>query len=135
MAAQAIALCRVSTAEQKLNSSLSRQEENVLNTADKLDAKIVKWWSGDVSSKADTNLKRKDLREMLAYCKSNRSIKYLIVDEPDRFMRFIDEAFYFEVEFRQLGVKLWYASDDNLNTGDLMAKMLKFAKYFPAEGQ
>lgn len=32
---------------------------------------------------------------MLELYKRDKSIKYLIVDEPDRFMRSIDEAFYF----------------------------------------
>lgn len=71
---------------------------------------------------------------MQDFCKQNKQVKYLIVDEPDRFMRSIDEAFYFEVLFRELGVKVWYACDPMLNTGDLNSKMLKFSKYFPAEG-
>lgn len=132
--AQAIALCRVSTPEQRLNNSLNRQEANVLKAATELGVEIVKWWSGDISSKAGTNLKRKDLIQIQDYCKKSRSVKYLIVDEPDRFMRSIDEAFYFEVLFREMGVTVWYASDSMLNTGDLNAKMLKFSKYFPAEG-
>jgi DNA invertase Pin-like site-specific DNA recombinase len=136
MKSYAIASCRVSTPEQRLNNSLNRQEANVLRSAESLDVEIPQdgWWSGDVSSKAGTNVKRKDLNQMLDYCKKNKRVKYLIVDEPDRFMRSIDEAFYFEVAFRELGVKVWYASDPLLNTGDLMSKMLKFAKYFPAEG-
>ena len=134
MKEQAIALCRVSTPEQKLSNSLNRQEESVLKAADELGIEIVKWWSGDISSKAGTNVKRKDLKEMQEFCKQNKRIKYLVVDEPDRFMRSVDEAFYFEVVFRQLNVTVWYASDPNLNTGDLMSKMLKFSKLLPAEG-
>lgn len=132
--AQAIALCRVSTPEQKLNHSLSRQEKNVIETAKLLDVEVIKWWSGDMSSKAGTNVSRPDLKEMQAFCKKHKQVKYLIVDEPDRFMRSIDEGFYFEVLFRELGVKVWYACDPNLNTDDLQAKLLKFSKYFPAEG-
>jgi DNA invertase Pin-like site-specific DNA recombinase len=130
----AVALCRVSTAEQKNSNSLNRQEESVLKAATELNVEIVKWWSGNVSSKAGTNVGRKDLVEIEKFCKDNSGIKYLIVDEPDRFMRSIDEAFYFEVLFRGLGVKLWYACDPMLNTDDLNAKMLKFSRYFPAEG-
>jgi len=132
--ALAIALCRVSTHEQRLSNSLNRQEESVLKAAGELGVEVDRWWSGDVSSKAGTNVKRKDLNEMIDYCKNHKKVKYLIVDEPDRFMRSVDEAFYFEVTFRQLGVTVWYASDNNLNSGDLMAKLLKFSKYFPAEG-
>ncbi len=134
MKIQAIASCRVSTSEQKLSNSLNRQEESVIKAANELDVEVIKWWSGDVSSKAGTNVNRKDLKEMQEFCKQHKQVKYLIVDEPDRFMRSIDEAFYFEVLFRQLGVTLWYACDPALNTGDLMSKMLKFSKYFPAEG-
>lgn len=135
MKSYAIASCRVSTPEQRLNNSLNRQEESVLKAATELGVTIARWWSGDISSKAGTNVKRKDLSEMLEFCKASKRVKYLIVDEPDRFMRSIDEAFYFEVTFRQLGVTVWYASDPNLNAGDLNAKMLKFSKYFPAEGE
>lgn len=134
MKKSSIASCRVSTPEQKLNNSLNRQEKNALKVAAELGTEIIRWWSGDVSSKAGTNVKRKDLKEMEEFCKQNKNVKYLIVDEPDRFMRSIDEAFYFEVLFRELGVKVWYACDPMLNTGDLNAKMLKFSKYFPAEG-
>lgn len=132
----AIALCRVSTAEQKESNSLNRQEQNVLKTVEELDVEILDdgWWSGDVSSKAGTNVFRKDLKEMLNYCKENKRVKYLIVDEPDRFMRSVDEAFHFEVEFRMINVKVWYASNPELNTDDMTAKMMKFMKYFAAEG-
>ncbi len=130
----AIASCRVSTPEQKKNNSLSRQEKNVLEEAGKLGTDVIKWWSGDISSKAGTNVDRPDLKEMENFCKQNKQVKYLIVDEPDRFMRSIDEAFYFEVLFRKIGVTVWYACDPMLNTGDLNSKMLKFSKYFPAEG-
>ena len=133
----AIASCRVSTSEQRENNSLTRQEESVRKAAAELGAEIPSdgWWSGDVSSKAGKNFSRKDLKEMLDYCKTHKTVKYLIVDEPDRFMRSIDEAFYYEVRFREeAGVQVWYASDPQLNTGDLTAKMLRFSKYFSAEG-
>lgn len=132
----AIALCRVSSLEQLENNSLNRQKESVLQAALKLGVTIPNdgWWSGSVSSKKGTNLSRKDLAEMLDYCRKNKDVKYLIVDRPDRFMRSIDEAIYFEVEFRKHGVKVWYASDDELNNDNLMSKFLKFTKYFSAEG-
>lgn len=130
----AIALCRVSTPEQRENNSLNRQEESVYNAAKELDVTIQKTWSGNVSSKAGTNLKRKDLNEMYGYCKAHRNIKYLIVDEPDRFMRSIEEGLHWEVKFQEIGVKVYYASDDALNKGDLVSKLLKFSKYFSAEG-
>lgn len=129
-----IASCRVSSPEQLENNSLSRQQDNVERVAEELDAPIIKYWSGSVSSKRGTNLNRRDIKEMQDFCKQNRQVKYLIVDEPDRFMRSVNEAMYFEVVFEQLGVKVWYASDAALNGDNLQAKLLKFSKYFSAEG-
>lgn len=132
----AIALCRVSSIEQLENNSLNRQREAVLKAAEELSVTIPDdgWWSGSVSSKRGTNVERRDLQEMIDRCKREKRIKYVIVDEPDRFMRSIDEAAYFEVTFRQLGVTVWYASDPELNKGDLASKLLKFTKYLSAEG-
>lgn len=132
----AITNCRVSTAEQLENNSLNRQQEAVLRCAKELGVTIPSdgQWSGSVSSKAGTNVHRKDIKEMLEYCKKNKRVRYLIVDEPDRFMRSIKEANYFEVLFEQLGVRIWYASDPDLNTNDMAAKMMQFVKYFAAEG-
>lgn len=132
----AIAVCRVSSIEQLENNSLNRQRESVVKAAEELGATIPEdcWWSGSVSSKRGTNVIRKDLREMIERCNKDKKIKYVIVDEPDRFMRSIDEAAFFEVTFRQLGVTVWYASDPDLNKGDLPSKLLKFTKYLSAEG-
>ncbi len=129
-----IASCRVSSSEQLENNSLSRQQENVLRASEELNAPIIKYWSGSVSSKRGTNIDRPDIKQMIEFCKKDRRIKYLIVDEPDRFMRSVDEGIYFEVVFSQLGVKVWYASDPILNGNNLSAKLLKFSKYFSAEG-
>lgn len=132
----AIAVCRVSTAEQLQNNSLSRQQEAVLKAAEELEVVIPAdgWWSGNVSSLRGKNVNRKDLSQMIERCKKDKRIKYVIVDEPDRFMRSTDEAAFFEVTFRQLGVTVWYASDPELNTGTLSSRLLKFTKYLSAEG-
>jgi DNA invertase Pin-like site-specific DNA recombinase/uncharacterized protein (UPF0305 family) len=138
MAAKYLAMgsCRVSSPEQLQNGSLNRQRQAVINVAKVLDVTIPDdmWWSGNVSSKRGGNVGRADLEAMEERCKKDRRIKYLIVDEPDRFMRSIDEAAYFEVRFKMLGVKVWYASDPELNKGDLASKLLKFTKYLSAEG-
>lgn len=133
---KALALCRVSSVEQLANNSLNRQRESVARCANELNVEIPKdgWWSGSVSSKRGTNVTRKDLIEILERCKRDKHIKYLIVDEPDRFMRSVDEAAYFEVSLGMLGVRVWYASDPELNTQSLQAKLLKFTKFFSAEG-
>lgn len=74
---KAVAFCRVSTAEQLLGGSLNRQEKSVLKMAEELGVVIPKeyWWSGNVSSKRGTNLKRKDLQEALAVCKKRQEHK------------------------------------------------------------
>ncbi len=131
---KAMALCRVSSDEQLKNHSLARQNEAVYKTAEKLKVEIPPEyiWSGSVSSKTGTNVHRKDLQEMVQACKKDKKIKYLIIDEPDRFMRSIDEAFHFEVEFKKYGVRVWY-TDNELNSDTTMAKFMRFMKYFQAE--
>lgn len=132
----AIASCRVSSDEQLKNNSLNRQRDAVLAAAKRLGVEIAEggWWSGSVSSKHGNNLNRKDIHQMLDFCDKNKSVKYLIVDEPDRFMRSSDEAIYITMQFKLKGVRVWYASDDSLNTDDMAAKLMKFMKYFVAEG-
>lgn len=131
----AITTCRVSTDEQLKSNSLQRQARSVEEAAKQLGAIIPQdgQWSGSVSSKAGSNVKRKDIREMLEYVKKNRRVKYLIVHKVDRFMRSIKELFYFEVKFELLGVKIWYAGEPELNTDDIEAKQKKAEKVFRAE--
>jgi len=131
----AITNCRVSSIEQLQNNSLSRQHLSVQGAAYKLGATIVEEWSGSVSSKAGTNISRKDLLEMLDYCKKNKNVKYAIFDEYDRYMRSVNEGPYFEVLFAQLGVKVWHASEsDSFNGDDAMAKFMRSMSAFKAEG-
>lgn len=120
---KAIALCRVSTDEQLKNNSLNRQRESVNRIAEKYNLEIIKTWSGSASSKCGKNLDRKDLCEMLDFCKHNKLVKYVIVDEPDRFMRAMDEGFWYMVEFKKTGTRVLF-SDDKLNGEDAMAKLL-----------
>lgn len=133
----AIVTCRVSSVEQLESNSLNRQLESVKEAAKYLSATIPSdgMWSGSVSSKSGNNYSRKDLNAMLDYCKKNPSVKYLIVDEIDRFMRSVDEMFYFEVLFREkVGVKVWYAGDPALNSDDPLTKLRRAMEAFKAEG-
>ena len=134
---KAIINSRVSTAQQLLSNSLNRQEESVEKAALKLEAIIPEdgRWAGSVSSKAGTNVTRKDLLEMLEYCRQHKDVKYAIFDEYDRYMRSVNEGPYFEVLFQQLGVKVWYASEtDAFNGDDAMAKFMRTMSAFRAEG-
>lgn len=130
----AIAICRVSTPEQKLNNSLNRQEESVRKAAAQLNVEIVRWWSGDASSKVGKNVKRKDLNEAYAFCKSNRRISYLIVDEVDRFMRSTAEMFYWMVKFKEVGVQVHFATNPELNGNDARSRLLLSLDGFKSEG-
>jgi DNA invertase Pin-like site-specific DNA recombinase len=103
---KAIALCRVSTQGQANDGNLVPQQENVQKAADVLGVDLVKVWALAVSSRKGKNLKRKDLIEMLDYCKRYKSVKYLIVDEVDRFMRSIEEYYWWKMEFKRIGVRL-----------------------------
>lgn len=132
----AITTCRVSTPEQEQNNSLGRQAEAVKQAAIELNAIIPDdgQWSGSVSSKVGNNVHRKDLKAMLDYCKKHPTVRYLIVHEVDRFMRSIDELFYFEVLFRkEVGVKIIYASQPDLNTDDYKTKLFKALEAFKGE--
>lgn len=133
----AIATCRVSSIEQLESNSLNRQTESVMEAAKYLGVTIPAdgLWSGSVSSKSGSNYSRKDLNAMLDYCKTHPNVKYLIVDEIDRFMRSIDEMFYFEVLFRErVQVKVWYAGDPALNSDDPLTKLRRAMEAFKAEG-
>ena len=106
----AIALCRVSTQGQLRDGNLEPQEERIIRASEILNAEIVQWWKLAVSSRKGKNAKRKDLNEMLAFCKRNKLVKYLIVDEADRFMRSIMEYYWWKKEFLDLGVELRFAN-------------------------
>ena len=99
---KAIALCRVSSVEQLKNNSLNTQDKKVRELAKEYGAEIIRIWKQQVSSKKGNNINRKDIQEMFDFCDKNKSVKYLFVSEPDRFMRAIDEAIWAEVEFRKI---------------------------------
>lgn len=131
---KAIALCRVSTSKQRIEgSSLEAQEARVYDAAAFLEAEIIHLWSLDTSSKKGVNLKRKDLQEMLIFCKHNKSVKYLIVDEVDRFMRSIAEYYWYKVEFQQLGVEIRFASKPELSGEDQRAVFDEMIDIYRAE--
>jgi site-specific DNA recombinase len=130
---KAIALYRVSTVKQSIEGhSLDAQEIRVTKAADFLKAEIVNQWRIEASSRVGKNLKRQDLKEALAYCKS-RKIDYFIIDEVDRFMRSIDEYYWYKVEFERRGVKLIFASQPELNEKGQFAKLRELLAIYEAE--
>lgn len=121
-----IALCRVSTSKQRLEgSSLSAQETRINKVSRELfNCEIVRTWSLDVSSRKDKNFKRKDLEEMLAYCKKDNRISFLFVDEHDRYMRSVDEYYMWKGRFLyEAGVTLVIAAKPELALNPNSASM------------
>lgn len=130
----AIANCRVSSDEQKLSGSLDRQEKSVEKAAERLGVEIIRTWSGSVSSKKGSNVNRKDLEEMVELCKKDKRIKYLIIDELDRFMRSILELGYFWITFKRLGVQVVFASQPDLGDDNAANTLMMMLEAFKAEG-
>ena len=132
---KAVALCRVSTSRQRTEgTSLQAQEHYIEECANYLNADIVKMWSLDVSSRKGKNLARKDLREIIAYCRAHKAVKYLILDEVDRFMRSVEEYYWWKVEFKKIGVLLAYAKMPEITHEDNpLAVMKELYEIFKAE--
>lgn len=121
-----IALCRVSTSKQRLEgNSLSAQDVRINRVANDLfNCEIVKMWSLDISSRKGKNFKRKDLEEMLAYCKKNKRVSFLFVDEHDRYMRSVDEYYMWKGRFEyEAGVRLVIAAKPELALSPNSASM------------
>jgi DNA invertase Pin-like site-specific DNA recombinase len=129
----AIALCRVSTKRQLEDGNLDPQVERVNKAADFLEAEIVKRWEIAVSSRKGKNIKRKDLLEMQDFCRRNKRVKYLIVDEVDRFMRSIDEYYWWKVQFKGMGVQLVHANKPHVNPDDQAAVFDELIDVYKAE--
>jgi DNA invertase Pin-like site-specific DNA recombinase len=133
MPVQAIVLCRVSTPGQKRDGNLDPQIERVNKAAVFLGAEIVRRWEIAASSRKGKNVKRKDLLEMQEYCRHNKRVKYLIVDEVDRFMRSIDEYYYWKVKFKNIGVQLVHANKPDVDPDNQGAVFDELIDVYKAE--
>jgi len=132
---QAIVLRRISSKDQESGHSLDAQLKNVQMKADQLGVEIVKEWSGVLSSRKGKNFGRKDLEEMLAYCKSNKQVKYVLVDMVNRLMREMKVMIYYIVMFEQLGVKIVFCdpSQEHLNRDGHMSQLMLALEGFKSE--
>lgn len=134
----AVALCRVSSLEQLENDSLKHQRNNVLKAAELLGAIIPDddyIWEGQASSKVGVNFNRKDLLQIYDFCKKRSSVKYLFVQEVDRFMRSPDEQTYWYVRFwYELKVRVWFADKPELNEDTHVASLLRYMEGWRAAG-
>lgn len=134
---KAVALCRVSSLEQLLNNSLSSQQDNVLKAAEFLNVTIPSdgVWAGHQSAKKGLNFNRKDLLQIYDYCRRNKAVKYVIVQEVDRFMRSPEEQAYWYVKFwYELKVKVWFADKPELNEDTHNASLFRFLEGWRAGG-
>lgn len=131
----AITLCRVSTHRQSNeNNSLGKQGTSVDAAAERLNATITRRWSVATSSKKGKNLGRKDLKEALKYCSQKRNkVEFCIIEEVDRFMRSIEEYYWYKVEFKKCGVRIIFASDPTLTDESQEATFKELIKVFTSE--
>jgi site-specific DNA recombinase len=133
---QAVAICRVSTRQQRDEGhSLEHQEKSVREAAEGLGCEIIHVISLDESSRSGKNLKRKDLEEARELCLQNPRVKYLLFDKVNRFMREVDIFYWYIVEFRSIGATVYFCdpSQHDLNGGDQLATLKRFLAIYEAE--
>lgn len=135
MKERAVALCRISSVDQESGHSLDAQEISVRKMAEELDVEIIKLWRITQSSKAGSNLTRKDLAEIKDYCKRDKKVKYLLLDRVSRLMREVEFMMVYAFELKQLGVKIIYCdpSQRNLNADNQVSLLMKFMEGYKAE--
>ena len=130
----AIAICRVSTDKQSRDGhSLQNQEESAREVAGRQGWVIDRLWSSAVSSKHGKNLRRADIKEVLAYCSRHKHIKHCILYEPTRLMRSVSEAYWFIAELEKRGVQIFFGAHPELNTKDATAQLNLMIKLFGGE--
>jgi hypothetical protein len=132
---QAIALVRISSADQAEGHSLDAQTASVNQVAKELNLEIVKTWSGVMSSLKGKNYGRSDIKQMLDFCKVNRRVKYLLIDQVNRYMREAFMSIYYRIEFEQIGVKLYFCDQTqrHLNNDDGISSLMYFVEAYKAE--
>ncbi|MDQ5963145.1 MAG: site-specific recombinase [Patescibacteria group bacterium] len=132
---KAIALRRISDRKQDDGHSLIAQKESTERTAEQLGLLLVKTWDEIRSSKRGKNFKRRDMEQMLKFCKQNRDVKYLLIDFVNRLMREVEILIYYKVLFNQMGVELYFCdpTQQHLNGGDQYSKLMLLLEAYKAE--
>jgi len=100
---KAVAYCRVSTKEQVKNTSLETQQQAINAYSDREGIEVVRVFmeEGESAKTAD----RTQLRELLAYCRSN-PVDLLLVWKFDRFARDLEQHIGLRTKLRSLGVQV-----------------------------
>lgn len=132
---QGIALCRISSINQSEGHSLEAQRSNVDKKAGEMNSSIIKYWEVIRSSKAGKNISRRDLEEILRFCRQNKNIKYLFIDRVNRLMREMMYMIHYIVELEILGVKVIFCdpSQQHLNGSDQLSKLMLIIEAFKSE--
>ena len=106
MSKNVIIYCRVSSDEQKMNTSLAHQEEVLCDHCRKMGYNIVGIYKEDYSAKS-RYLKRPELRAIYEYCKKHKGkIDLLLFLRWDRYSRNVGFAFDYKENFEKLGVEI-----------------------------
>ena len=94
-----ILYCRVSSDEQKLNTSLSHQEETLSEYCRKMGYNVVNIYKDDFSAKS-RYLNRPKLKEAYEYCRKHKGeVDLLLFLRWDRFARHVGFAFDYKEKF------------------------------------
>ncbi len=112
----AVAYYRVSTKDQTFNASPEVQRNKIQSFADNENLKIIKWF-GDGGVSAKTVSQRKELKDLLAYCRRNkRKIGYLIIYNMRRASR-DTLSYYSEVKsvLKPLNIGVRSASEPSID--------------------
>ena len=115
------------------DGNLEPQEQRIKQAAEFLDVEVEKWWQLAVSSRKGKNVKRKDILEMYDHCRRFKRVKYLIVDEVDRFMRSIAEYYYWKVMFMEIGVQIRFANHPEVDPEEPRAVFDELIDIYRAE--
>lgn len=135
MREQGISSHRISSAGQSEGHSLEAQNSSTTHMAESMNVEIVRSWSIVQSSNKGKNIKRKDLQEILAYCKGHRRVKYLFLDRVNRLMREMMAMVHYIVELEAMGVKVMFCdpTQQYLNGNDQLSRLMLIIEGFKAE--
>jgi DNA invertase Pin-like site-specific DNA recombinase len=109
---KAIGYCGTATKEQaRQNHSVETQKKQIEEAAKRLNVEIVEWferagtgdswdYSGQISA--------------AKYCQSNPDVKYLFITRPDRLGRSLENFFFWNKAFKNLGVTIKMANAESL---------------------
>ena len=132
---EAISLRRISDRKQADGHSLVAQANSTERMAKQLSVPIAKTWNMIQTSKKGKNFGRRDMEEMLRYCKQNPQVKYLLIDFVNRLMREVEVMIYYKVRFNQIGVRLYFCdpAQHHLNSNDQYSQLMLYIEGYKAE--